>query len=313
MEDEVLNRLLAFTITLTTLIAIIACEKKAAEFYVASLGLDQDRVIVASQIATVLTVSAYDLAGNLLGVLADYQAEVNGPRGLALYDALHVVLSLEGADRLDLVSLSGGRATYIQNSFLTGTIGKVIANPTRTNYFVIEAGTALERFEFNGDRIPVTGNAFVQGAIAPCAAPASLRAIAFNNSGDLIAVQSGATAAFRYTVGPTTASACATIAALPSAANDLINHSDGNMYFAGTNSQIYRASQTLTGSTSIFNNAATIALPTAMAELPSGDLIIASDTTDSIEVISTSGVYRGTFAKNVNTQQIHSLIVVPGQ
>lgn len=292
---------------------IIACEKRAGEFFVASLGLEKDRIIIASQTAAVLTVSAYDLDGKLINILADYQAEVNGPRGLALYDSLHILLSLEGADRVDLVNLAGGRSVFTQSSFLTGTIGKIIPNPARTNYFVIESTNSIERFEYNGDRIPVTGNSFVQGTLAPCAAPGSFRSLVFNNSGDLLVVQSASTAAFKYTVGPTTATACAATTALPGNANDIINHSDGNMYIASTNNQIYRASQTLTGAVSIFNNAATIALPTALAELPNGDLIIASDTTDSLEVISTSGTYRGTLVKDANTAQVHSILVVPGQ
>ncbi|NJL23714.1 MAG: hypothetical protein HC902_00035 [Calothrix sp. SM1_5_4] len=123
---------------------------------------------------------------------------------------------------------------------------------------MIESGSSIERFSLAGGRIPVTGASFVAGALAPCAAPASLRSLVFNNNGNLLAVQSGATGGFSYTVGPTTASACTAIAALPANANDVINHSDGNMYWVGTNSQVYRASQTLTGSTSIFNNAATI-------------------------------------------------------
>jgi hypothetical protein len=292
---------------------IIACEKRAGEFFVASLGLEKDRIIVASQTATVLTVSAYDLDGKLINILADYQAEVNGPRGLALYDSLHILLSLEGADRIDLVSLSGGRDVWTQNSFLTGTIGKMIWNAARRNYFVIEATNAIERFDYTGERIPVTGNAFIQGTLAPCAAPASMRSMAFNNSGDLIVVQSGTTAAFRYTVGPTTASACAATTALPGNANDIINHSNGYMYIASTNNNIYRSSQTLTGTVSIFNNAATIAAPTALAELPNGDLIIASDTTDSLEVIGVDGTYRGTLVKDANTALVHSILVVPGQ
>lgn len=183
-----LDRMLKLSFAAVVVSLIIACEKRAGEFFVASLGLEKDRIIVASQTATVLTVSAYDLDGKLINILADYQAEVNGPRGLALYDSLHILLSLEGADRIDLVSLSGGRDVWTQNSFLTGTIGKMIWNAARRNYFVIEATNAIERFDYTGERIPVTGNAFIQGTLAPCAAPASMRSMAFNNSGRVAAV-----------------------------------------------------------------------------------------------------------------------------
>jgi len=312
-EDLLKLFITSFLITVVVIGGALSCEKKSGTFYAGSLGLGDDRVLIASQIASVLTVSAYDLDGNFLGILADYQAEANGPRGLALYDSSHVVVSLEGDDRLDLLYLGGGILNFIQSSFLTGTIGKIIRDPAAANYYVIENTNMIERFSVDGTRVPVSGNPFVNGALAPCAAPATLRSMVINNSGDLIAVQSGATSSFRYTIGPTAASACAVIAALPTNANDIINHSDGNLYWAGTNNQIYRASQTLTGSTSIFNSAATIAAPTAMAELPNGDLLIASDTTDSLEVISTTGTYRGTFRKDINTQVVHSILVVPGQ
>lgn len=291
----------------------VACQKTKGEFFAAALGLDKDRILVASQLATTLNVTSYDLDGNFLGILADYQAEVNGPRGLVLFDELHALLSLEGDDRLDLINYGGGYSNFLQGSLLTGAIGKMTKNPSGTEIYIIEATNTIERFSLTGERIPVTGNAFVTGALAPCAAPASLRTIVFNNAGRLIALQSGAATGFIYTVGNTTASACTAIAALPTNVNDVINHSDGNLYWVGTNSQVYRASQTMTGSTSIFNNTATINTPTAIAELPNGDLLIASDTTDSLEVISTTGVYRGTFHKGTNTQQVHSLLVVPGQ
>jgi hypothetical protein len=314
MEEDLIRLfILCFTIVALLVGGALSCEKKSGSFWVGALGLDEDRIILASQLATALTVSAYDLSGNFIARLADYQAEVNGPRGLAPFDSFHFILSLEGDDRLDMVYMGGGRSTYIQGSLFTGTIGKIVRHPTTLDYFVIENTNMIERFQITGDRIPVTGNPFVNGALAPCAAPASLRTLVINNSGQLLAFQSGAATGFNYTIGPTVASACAAVAAQATNVNDVINHSDGNMYWAGTNNQIYRASQTMTGSTSIFNSAATIAAPTAIAELPNGNLIIASDTTDSVEVITTSGTYVGSFAKDVNTQQVHSILVVEGQ
>lgn len=295
------------------LVGLLACQKKSGTFYAAALGLEKDLVIVSSQLPTVLSVAAFNLDGSFRGILADYQTENNGPRGLALFDLFHLVVSLDGDDRLDLIYLGGGRSSFIQSSFLSGAIGKLIRNPADANYFVIESNTMIERFSSSGDRIPVTGNPFVNGALAPCAAPGSLRSLVINNNGDLIAVQSGTTTAFRYTIGPTTASACVSIPGLPGNATDIINHSDGSLYWVSTNNQVYRASQTLTGSTSIFNSPATISTPTALAELPNGDLIIASDGTDSLQVISTDGTYRGAFHKGVNTQQINSILVVRGQ
>jgi hypothetical protein len=299
-------------ITVGVVAGLLACEKKKGAFFAGALGLYEDRVIIASQLATALTVASYDMDGNLVAILADYYGENNGPRGLALFDSMNLLLSLEGNDRIDVVYLGGGTGPYIASSFLTGTIGKLVRHPTSENIFVVENTNSIERFELGGQRIPQTGNAFVSGAIAPCAAPASLRAMLVNTNGELLAVQSGATGAFRYTIGPTVASACATATA-SSNVNDIISHSNGNLYYVGTNSQVYRASQTLTGSTSIFNSVATIGTPTALAELPNGDLIIASDATDSLEVISTSGVYRGSFAKDTNTQQVHSIFVMRGQ
>jgi hypothetical protein len=308
------NFLFSVLISALVLMAgLTACAKKEGAFFAGALGLNEDRIVVATQTATALSVTSYDLDGNLVAVLADYMAEVNGPRGLALFDALNVLVSLEGDDRIDMLYLGGGsRSTYLSSSLLTGTIGRLFRHPTTDNLFVIENTNSIERFELGGTRIPQTGNAFVSGALAPCGAPASLRDLVVNSNGELVAIQSGVTAAFRYTIGPSVASACAT-ATLAVAANDMIRHSDGNIYYAGTNSQIYRASQTLTGSTSIFNNTGAINTPTAMAELPNGDLIVASDTTDSLEIIGTNGTYKGSFLKNIYTQQVFSILVVPGQ
>jgi hypothetical protein len=292
--------------------SLLACAKGSDGFFAAALGLDKVRILVASQPTTAQAVVAYDTDGKFLGVIADYQGENNGPRGLALLDSLHAIVSLEGDDRLDTLYLGGGRNSYIQSSFLTGTIGKLIRNFVSDELFIIEAGTAIERFTLDGIRKPQTGNSFVSGALAPCAAPASLRSLVVNNNGDLLAVQSGTTAAFRYTIGPNTASACATAAAVANV-NDIINHSNGNLYYVTTTSLVVRASQTLTGSVTVFNNAASIGTPTALAELPGGNLIVASDATDTLEIIRVDGTYVGTFAKSIYTQTVHSILVVPGQ
>jgi len=291
----------------------LSCGKKSGTFFAGALGLGADRVIITSQLATVLTVSMYDMEGNFLATLADYQTENNGPRGLAVYDATNVLVSLDGDDRVDKVSLGGGYSAFIQSSLLTGTIGKIIKNPNTGDYFLIESNTMIERFSGDGQRLPAAGLSFVSGAFAPCAAPGSLRALVVNNSGDLIATQLSSAVSFRYTIGLARASACTAIAVLPTTTSDIINHSDGNLYWIGNNNQVYRATQDLTGSTSISNNVSIIAAPTAMAELPNGDLLIASNTTDSLEVIGTDGTYRGSFHKGVHTQQVHSIVVVRGQ
>ena len=289
------------------------CEKSKGEFFAAALGLNKARVLAASQLATTLNVTSYDMDGNLIGITADYQAEANGPRGLALADEMHAIVSLEGDDRLDLIYLGGGYKSFVQSSFLTGVIGKIVKNRAGTELYIIEATNSIERFSLSGSRIPTSGNSFVSGALAPCAAPASLRTLVFNNSNQLIALQSGAATGFIYTIGPTTAAGCTSIAGLPTNVNDVINHSNGYLYWVGTNSIVYRANQNMSGSVAIFNNAATISTPTALVELPNGDLLIASDGTDSLEVITTAGDYVGTFHKGTNTQQVHSLLVVPGQ
>lgn len=289
------------------------CAPKSGEFFAGALGLEKDRVFVTSQLATVLTVTAYDLEGRYLSTIADYQTEANGPRGLAYLDPTHILLSLDGDDRIDILGLGGSRGSFVQSSLFTGTIGRILRHPDGDDFFVVEGNNAIERFSASGSRRPVSGNAFVQGALAPCAAPTSLRSLVVNSDGQLLALQSAAATGFRYTIGPSTAASCVAIAALPANVNDVVNHSDGNLYWAGTNSQIYRASQTMTGSVSIFNNSATIGTPTAMAELPNGDLLIAADASDSLQVIGTDGNYRGTFHKGVHTQQIHSILVVRGQ
>ncbi len=298
---------------LLTAASVTSCSPKTGTFYSAALGLQHDRLIISSQLATVLTVSSYDMQGQYLDTLADYQTEANGPRGLAPYDATFVALSLDGDDRLDLVAVGGGHSGLVQSSFLTGVIGKLTRDPVTQDYFVIEGTNAIERFSSDGQRVPLAGNPFQTGARAPCISPASLRALVFNNAGNLVAVQSGTTTAFIYTPGPTIATACAQVTGLPSNVNDIINHSDGNLYWVGTNSQVYRASQTLTGSTSIFNNTSAILTPTALVEMPNGDLLIASDGTDSLQVIGTDGSYRGTFHKSIHTQQVNSLLILRGQ
>lgn len=308
MKSAVVKALL----TISALATLPGCGGEVGEFYAAALGLNQPRVIIASQLATNLGVYSYTVDGVYQGRLVDYFSETGAPRGIALINPFTIAISLDSTDEVDAITLAGSRSKFISNNLLTGTLGKLISDSSRSNYYIVETN-GIERFTSAGVRIPATGGAYISGgAQAPCAALASLRALVLNNSGNLIAVQSGTTAANRYTLAAASASACATVA-LPTNANDVINHSDGNLYFVGTNSQVYRMSQTMTGITSIFNNTTVISTPTALVELPNGNLLVASDATDALEIITTAGTYVRTFAKDTNTQQLHSLFVVRGQ
>ncbi len=300
-------------ISLSFLLALSGCSGEVGEFYAAALGLNRDRVFVVSQIAQNLGVHMYTTGGTYLGRLVDYYSDTNAPRGIAYYDPFSVAISLDATDEIQFLNLDGSaRRPPLSNNLLTGTIGKMIYDRSRDGYFIVETN-GIEFFSRAGVRVPASGNSIVPGtAQAPCAALASLRALVLNNSGALITVQSAATASNRYTLGPVSATACAVVT-LPTNANDIINHSDGNMYFVGTNNQVYRTTQVLGSITSIFNNVATISTPTALAEMPDGNLIVASDATDSIELISTGGTYRSTFARDSNTQLVHSLFILRGQ
>jgi streptogramin lyase len=96
-------------------------------------------------------------------------------------------------------------------------------------------------------------------------------------------------------------------------------HPDGNVYFGGqTNHVIYSlpadfdgvvAAQTVfPANTAVINN------PAAIAVLPNGNLIVASDATDSIAQITRAGdVVNANFIKDAFTSTITAILVIPPQ
>jgi hypothetical protein len=190
-------------------------------------------------------------------------------------------------------------------------------------FFAIET-TAIEAFDSTGERWGGTSaNAYITTTVGACTLTTP-RGMAFTKDNDyMVVTNTGATTASRllwYNVSSNSASSC--VQADTATFNGMnpvpiLQHSNGLLY-VGTqgNDRIYSITQAGASATIVFNtNTTVMGDPVAMIELPDGSILVASDLTDSIERIDTSGNRIGStsFIKNAFTGTMTDMMLIGGQ
>lgn len=307
---------------LSVLVFISSCGFDGESINYLAAGLNETRIYVVNSQTTAptsYTVSVYDESGNFLNNIADY-TQVGAPiRGITAIDPLNFLISLENIDRIDNLSFLGERSIFGVDAQFNGTVfdTEIDANG---NVFVIE-GNFIERFNSAGVRTGATATPYLTTTIGACVLNVP-RQMTFNPvNGRLLVTNTGNDRINVYDVSAPTAATCVSSNNSGGAFDPVgvIAHSDGNFYVGHNllaNSQIVRYPATLVGvPTTIFaTNAAVISTPTALAELPDGTILVASDGTDTIVRINTSGtVLNDPFIRNPYTGSVTDILVVPGQ
>lgn len=268
-------------------VALLSCSKDSGAFYMGSLDIQNPKIIITSQVAGGQAVVMYDINGNFMRVLHDYNAEGNSPRGIVPLSPVDFLISVEGKDFIARYSLITGMSSYIENANLVGNIFSAAKHDDHGLY-VIETNV-IEAFDLaSGQRI---GNPRIPATVGACTL-STPRGMTFNQDGLLIVTNTGNDDINVYDVSDPTEVTC--VRANTTLGNvdpiAVVAHSDGFLYVAATDDNIYRFNGDGSGvGTSVFFDLTRINNPTAIAEMPDGTLLVASDATNSIVNIRTDG------------------------
>ncbi len=277
-----------------------------------SLDIQNPKIILASQLAGSSAIVMYDIRGNMQRVLHDYGTDgTNSPRGLVPLSPTDFLISVEGIDHVAHYSLTEGMTSFIQNSNFTGNIFGA-AKHNDYGLFVVETNT-IEAFDLvTGER---SGNPRIPTTVGLCILNVP-RGMTFNQAGQLVVVNTGNDRINVYDVSDPTNPVCVRTNTSLGAVDPItvLAHSDGSLY-VGTqgDDRVYRFAGDGSGTgTIVFNNISIINNPSAMAEMPDGSMLVASDGTNSIVNIRTNGtiVTNTNFIQDTFTNSVSDIIIL---
>lgn len=295
--------------------ATAACSSDTSEFYYANLEVGTPKVIVASNVAGSFGLVMYDIRGNFVRVLADYNPANTAPRGLMPLNQFEFLVSYDGTniDGISRFSVLEGERNFVTNTNLSGNIFQVRRSEDYGT-FVIETDT-IESFDDLGQRVNAPR---IPATVGSCVL-ATPRGMAFNSSGFLVTVGTGNDDLNVYDVSDPMATTC--VRANTSFAGTVnpvavLAHSNGFLYVATQgDDRIYRFNGDGSGvPTVVFNNAAFVLDPTALVEMPDGSLLVASDGTNTIVNITSDGLLIGSnyLISDFYTNSISDMIILQG-
>ncbi len=294
-------------------VLLCSCASETSEFYHANLGVGSPKIIVASNAAGEYALAMYDLNGNFVRVLADYNPSNLAPRGLVALNEFEFLVSYDGTniDGINRFSILTGEDTFIQDVNLSGNIFQLRQNDNNET-FVIETNV-IESFDHLGQRI---NNPRIATTTGSCVL-ATPRGMTFNAAGNLVVVGTGNDDILVYDISDPTATTCVRANGVFAGGVDpvaVLAHSDGFLYVATQgDDRIYRFAGDGSGAaTVVFNNINFINNPTALAEMPDGSLLVASDGTATLVNISTAGLLIGSnyLVNDVYTDSVSDLIIL---
>ena len=291
----------------------------AGTFFDPTLGLHLARVVVAGGTANSLAI--YDINGNFIQRLRDYNVWSDVPRNVLAVDYKKFLVVVDGVDRIEEFDLTTGPRTWAANAQYGGaaTLGDV-AKDSAGSYYAIETTTnTIEKFDASGNRQPLSGaTPFIATILGSCTLSGASNLTVIPN-GYLAVVSSTNARVNYYDISTATASCASSVTGAPYAAagpKGILAHSNGKIYVGlNTSNTIVELDQLSLASTTIWAaNTSVIQTVAGFAEMPDGTILVASQVTSSIERITTAGVRVGTtpFIKDAYTAAVNSVIVLRG-
>lgn len=257
------------------------------------------------------TIAKYDLDGNFLDLVADYNQMSPGdsPQSVFDFDSSRLLVAVENAAgrRIDLVSKNGsGISTYLTNSTaLTAILRRLLY--LSDGSILISRNTAVEKFSPSKARVTIGANPYVNAPAAPCATSTTLiSSILTLPNGKILYTHAAATPNNKIGMisesGYAAAGDCLTSQAAPTTTalpTDMILHSSGKLLVsygsttAASNSiysyDVDQSSNTITNPILSYSNISILNGPSAMVEDPAnGDVLVANgiNTFNTIERFS---------------------------
>jgi len=293
--------------------ATLSCSVSDSQFYQGALGIQNPKIVIASNQVGSTALVMYDINGNFIRVLNDYSSDIDTPRGLVPLSPTDFLISIDGNDRLERFNLITGEREFVTHASFTGNIFQARRHP-QYGTFVIETNT-IEAFDDNGVR---SGNPRIPATVGACAMSANgARGMAINQAGNLIVTDITTDDIYVYDVSDELNTTCVrsntTFGNIDPIA--VLAHSDGFLYVATQgDDRIYRFAGDGSGAATVIwaTNLTLINNPTALAEMPDGSILVASDGTNSIVRIRTDGSFVGltNFIFDVYTNSISDIMIL---
>jgi len=249
----------------------------------------------------------YNIDGEFING-GNFRTEQGTPRGITPFSETSVLMSLDTTDTIYEVNLDGTKNLFHGSSQFNGNIYGIVTG-NNGNVYAVESNR-IEVFDQTGLRLSTM---LINTTTGGCTLN-NPRGMTLNSSGQLVVVNQGGTdAVLTYDISGSNATC---IGSVPFGNNPygVLMHSDGYLYITTqANEQVYRADPDGSNPVVIWTtNTSIIDEPTGIAELPNGDLIIASSLTDTVERITTSGERVGTvpFIQDTQSLNIGDLAVI---
>lgn len=312
MQNTFLRVLMTGLMSLALALTLSCQGSNTGAFFQGALGLKK-KIIVASSSATATgpyVIAQYSIEGKFEKVLVDLTLDNRVPRDVVMVDPFSFLINTDTVDGVLNYNYLTGLSSFVSNANLNGVIGNM-TRASNGDIFIIE-GTNIESFDVAGTRI---GNPRIGTTVGACTMNGTVKGMAINSNGTLIVGSQGNDDILFYDVSDPASPACLvsnqTLGNVDP--NALVAHSNGFVYVAqtgGTDDILQFNGDGSGSSTSIYTNLAVINNPTAMVELPDGTLLVASDATNNIVRIDTSGnVLNNPYIQDAFTGFVQSITI----
>lgn len=292
------------TILLSIQLVNMGCSDEMGSFLTPPLN---NAILVISGDANHRGVAIYDLEGNLISQITHFRNENKTPRGLVLYDNMSFLVAHDTTDSIERVFFNGHKETFHGSAYFSGAIYGI--TKAFNKVFAVES-SRIEAFDSNGAR---NASFYINTTVGSCSL-SSPRDIITNKNNQIVAVDYNNHRINTYDISSTPTCVSSNILASNTRPYGITEHSNGKIYVTTFNDDtIYEADPDGSNATSIWTTDLTILRdPTAIIELPNGDLLVASSYLDTIERITTDGTRVGSmpFIRDQNTLNVTDMLLI---
>ena len=266
-------------------------------------------ILISSGDANHRGITSYNLEGESPTSVLDLRAFGGTPNGLAQGETSSFLISVDIADSVLQSPFSSETSFFYGTNLLSGNIFDIEYGPVMDYYYVVESNN-IEVFDSLGLR---QDSALIPTNLGSCVLniPRNMHA---TEDGFLYVANLNGDRINKYDINDHVAT-CADSYSLPGLEpTAVIRHSNSLLYFSSrSDDAIYTLDESDLTLVNIFAPGLTILRdPTALTELPNGDVIVSSSFLDSIERIDASGVRIGTspFIRDVFSLNVRDIEIV---
>lgn len=239
----------------------------------------------------------------------DFRREGLSPRSLIPWTNESVLVAGDEFDAIYVLDLQGNRSIFHGSASFDGAIRFMTYHSANEIVYVVESNN-IEAINTSGARV---SNRVIPQTIGGCTLNAP-QGMVVDAEGRLLVINSGGNDQLLIYDVSTIPATCTSATNIGNDPRGMILHSDGFLYFVTqANDRVYRANPDGTNLQIVWNtNTSIIDNPSAIVELPNGNLLISSTTNDTIEQITTAGVRVGTspFILDALSLNIMDIVVI---